>query len=76
MRYNSIDELPSAMKKNLPKDAMELYLAAYNQAWTRSAHSMHHRIETALEDIAHREAWEKVRDNYRKHGQAWVRIYK
>ena len=74
MRYNHIEELPAAMKKNLPKDAMEVYLAAYNQAWS-SAHTRDHRIGTTVEDIAHREAWGVVREKYRKKGQEWIRVY-
>jgi cation transport regulator len=75
MPYNHIEELPTAMKKNLPKDAMEVYLAAYNQAWSRSAHARDQRIGATVEDIAHREAWGVVREKYRKKGQEWIRIY-
>ena len=75
MPYNHIEELPPAMQKNLPKDAMEVYLAAYNQAWSRSAQTRDQRIGATVEDIAHREAWSAVRDKYRKRGQEWIRIY-
>jgi cation transport regulator len=75
MPYNHIGELPTALKKNLPKDAMEIYLSAYNQAWNRSARTKDHRIGVSVEDIAHRQAWGAVRDKYRKQGQEWVRIY-
>jgi len=76
MPYNDIDELPTALRKNLPKDAMELYLAAYNQAWIRSGGVTNQRIGATAEEIAHREAWGAVRDKYRKQGQGWVRIYR
>ena len=75
MRYNHIEELPSAMKKNLPTGAMEVYLTAYNQAWNTSIRAKDHRTGTTLEEIAHRKAWEAVRDKYRKQGHEWVRIY-
>ena len=75
MPYNHIEELPAAMKKNLPKDAMEVYLAAYNQAWSRSAQAHDQRSGATVDDIAHREAWSAVRDKYRKRGQEWLRIY-
>ena len=75
MPYNHIEELPTALRKNLPKDAMEVYLTAYNQAWSRSAHGRDQRIGATVEDIAHREAWGVVREKYRKKGQEWIRIY-
>ena len=75
MAYNHIEELPAALKNNLPKDAMEVYVAAYNQAWTRSTHASHQRSGISIEDIAHRKAWGAVRDKYRKQGQEWVRIF-
>ncbi len=37
MSYNHIEELPAALNNNLPKDAMEVYVAAYNQACSHSA---------------------------------------
>src|SRR5438046_2524390 len=57
MAYNHIEELPAALKNNLPKDAMEVYVAAYNQAWTHSTHASHQRSGISIEDIAHRKAW-------------------
>jgi cation transport regulator len=75
MPYNNIGELPAAMKKDLPKDAMEVYLAAYNQACSRSIQARAQRMRGTVEDIAHREAWGAVRDKYRKQGQEWIRVY-
>ena len=75
MPYNHIGELPDAIKKDLPKDAMEVYLTAYNQAWSRSAQARDQRTRATVEDIAHREAWGAVRDKYRKRGQEWIRVY-
>jgi cation transport regulator len=73
MSYNHIEELPAALKNNLPKDAMEVYVAAYNQACSHSAQARNQRV--SVEDIAHRKAWGAVRDKYRKQGCEWVRIY-
>ena len=75
MPYNHIEELPGAMKNTLPTGAMEVYLAAYNQAWNKSVGSKVPRTGTLLEQIAHRKAWEAVRDKYRKQGREWIRIY-
>jgi cation transport regulator len=71
MPYSHIEELPNAMKKNLPTGAMEVYLSAYLQAWNTSARAK----DSLLEQIAHRKAWEAVKDKFRKQGHEWVRIY-
>jgi cation transport regulator len=73
MPYKDIRELPPALKKNLPKDAMQVYLTTYNHAWNRSMQAP--RVGTPVEAIAHREAWSAVREKYRKQGQEWVRVY-
>lgn len=75
MLYNRIEELPTALRKNLPQDAMEVYLTAYNHAWVQSTYAKDHRSGLSVEEIAHRKAWGAVRDKYRKLGQEWVRIY-
>lgn len=75
MRYHDIAELPSALKNNLPKDAKEIYLAVYNNAWNRSSEARDHRIGASPDDIAHREAWSAVKEKYRKQGPDWIRIY-
>ena len=75
MSYNHIEELPAALKNNLPKDAMEVYVAAYNQACSHSAQARDQRSGVSVEDMAHRKVWGAVRDKYRKQGQEWVRIY-
>ncbi len=75
MPYSHIEDLPNAMKKNLPTGAMEVYLSAYNQAWNTSARAKDQRTSTLAGKIAHRKAWEAVRDKYRKQGDEWVRIY-
>lgn len=74
MLYNHIEELPAAMRNSLPKDAMEMYLAVYNQALTRMVDARD-RIGGTVPDLAHREAWQAVRDKYHKRGEEWVRDY-
>ena len=74
MPYNDIQELPAAMRKSLPKEAMELYLAAFNQALTRSIPAGD-RTGGTLQGTAHREAWRALREKYHKRGGEWIRIY-
>lgn len=75
MPYNSIDELPKPLKVNLPKDAKEIYVSVYNMTWGQHAHVLDRRIGASPEDVAHRMAWEAVRDKFRKQGNEWVRKY-
>jgi cation transport regulator len=74
MPYDNIEQLPSALRKNLPTGAKQIYLAVYNNAWNRSTDKDHH-VGSSVEERAHREAWTAVRDKYRKQGNEWVRIY-
>ncbi len=74
MRYNHIEELPAAMRNSLPKDAMEVYLAAYNQALTGTVRARD-RIGGTVQDLAHRQAWRAVREKYNKRGEEWIRDY-
>ena len=75
MPYDNIEQLPSALRKNLPAGAKAIYVTVYNNAWNRSADTKDHRIGSSVEERAHREAWNAVRDKYRKQGNEWVRIY-
>jgi cation transport regulator ChaB len=74
MRYNDIEELPAAIRKNLPKDAMEVYLVGYNQALARSV-KVRVRIGTMVLDTAHQKAWSAVCDKYPNRGGEWIRYY-
>lgn len=57
MPYESINELPDSVKKNLPKHAQEIYQAAFNNAWKQYDHD---------EQRAHSVAWSAVKEDYEK----------
>lgn len=63
MPYDSIDELPSSVKDNLPKHAQEIYKEAYNHA----------ADEYGDEERAHRTAWSAVKQSYHKEDGEWVK---
>ena len=74
MTYDDIEELPAAMRNSLPKEAMELYLAAFNQALTRSIPARD-RTRGTVQGLAHSEAWRALREKYHKRDGEWVRDY-
>lgn len=62
-----IADLPASVRAHLPEHALEIYLAAFNNAWQR------HAGEPRREEIAHRIAWAAVKRVYEKIGDRWVR---
>ena len=66
--YASIDDLPSSVQTHLPPHAQEIYLAAFNNAWTEyQARDVEQRERTA-----HRVAWAAVKQKYHKSGTSWI----
>lgn len=57
MPYNTLKELPTGVRDNLPNHAQEIYQAAYNNAWDEYDHD---------EARAHRVAWGAVEQKYEK----------
>jgi cation transport regulator len=68
MPYVSIDDLPPPVQTHLPPHAREIYLAAFNNAWTE----YEDRGPARREEIAHRVAWAAVKRRYRKCGDQWL----
>ena len=68
MPYASIDDLPPPIRAHLPPHAREIYLAAFNSAWTQYAS----RGPFERERTAHRVAWTAVKHKYRKVGDRWI----
>lgn len=67
MPYAAIDDLPASVRAHLPSHAQEIYLAAFNRAWTDYQDRGERR-----EEIAHRVAWAAVKHKYRKAGDRWI----
>jgi len=66
--YASTDELPPPVRTHLPPHAQEIYLAAFNNAWTEYAD----RGPAERERIAFRVAWAAVKHKYVKLGDSWI----
>jgi cation transport regulator len=61
MPYENIDELPPAVRNNLPPHALEIYLAVYNNAWTEYQDPIRRRGNTTAEMVARKVAWAAVK---------------
>ena len=68
MPYASIDDLPAPVRTHLPVHAQEIYVGAFNHAWTQYAA----RGPLQRERTAHRVAWAAVKRKYEKTGDEWV----
>ncbi len=68
MPYASIDELPPPVMAHLPPHAQEIYLAAFNNAWSEYLD----RGPAERERTAHRVAWAAVKRKYVKVGDGWI----
>jgi len=66
--YASVDDLPSSVRSHLPPHAREIYLAAFNNAWTEYDGDSPARRE----QTAHRVAWAAVKRKYLKFGDSWI----
>ncbi len=62
--YESVDSLPSLLRKNLPLRAQEIYREAFNLAWEHYAESAARSGPAAIEEAVSRSAWAAVRRKY------------
>lgn len=70
MPYASVNDLPASVRAHLPLHAQEIYLAAFNNAWTE----YQDRGTERREEIAHRVAWAAVKRKYQKAGDRWISL--
>lgn len=73
MPYDSISELPKAVRDNLPKEAQQIYRETFNDAWKRYADPDSRRGDASREEAAHKVAWSAVKKTYEKKGDRWVK---
>jgi cation transport regulator len=66
MPYDSIEELPDSVRKNLPRHAQEIYMEAYNNAWEQYADPKARRGKESREEVSHKVAWAAVKQKYEK----------
>jgi cation transport regulator len=66
MPYDKLSDLPDNVRDNLPRDAQEIYRAAFNNAWDQYADPDERRGDASREETAHRVAWSAVKNEYEK----------
>ncbi|WP_027587054.1 putative cation transport regulator ChaB [Acidipropionibacterium thoenii] len=66
MPYDSIDELPEAVQKVLPKHAQDIYKEAFNSAFQQYRSPKDRQGDESREQAAHKVAWAAVKDKYTK----------
>ncbi|MGE5248701.1 MAG: ChaB family protein [Bacteroidota bacterium] len=69
MPYNTVNDLPKAVRDHLPEHAQEIYLEAYNNALKQYDKPGKRRGNASREETASRVAWAAVKKKYRKNEQ-------
>ena len=72
MTYKRIQELPESVRNHLPEHALEIYLEAFNHAWSEYADPGKRRDDSSREEVAHRVAWAAVKKLYEKNEKTGV----
>jgi len=73
MTYENISDLPASVRENLPKHAQEIYKEAFNNAWEQYGDPDKRRGDASREEVAHRVAWNAVKQKYEKKNGRWAR---
>lgn len=73
MPYDTVDELPEAVRDTLPEHAQHIYRGAYNSAWEQYKDPEERRGDASREETSHRVAWNAVKNEYEKENGEWVR---
>jgi len=71
MPYDTLEELPENVRNVLPKQAQEIYQAAYNSAWDQYEDPDDRWGDQSREETAHKVAWSAVKDTYEKKDGKW-----
>lgn len=66
MPYDQNSELPESVTHVLPAHAQEIYRKAFNSAWDEYKHPDNRRGHESHEEVAHRVAWQAVKQTYEK----------
>lgn len=66
MPYQSISQLPDAVRDHVPKHGQDIYKDAFNSAWDEYADPKARRGDASREQVAHQVAWSAVKDVYEK----------
>jgi cation transport regulator len=71
MPYDSNDDLPDAVRDNLPAHAQTIYREAFNSAWEQYKDPDERRGDDSREEVAHKIAWSAVKQSYEKRDGRW-----
>lgn len=66
MPYQTVSQLPDAVRDNLPRHAQAIYKEAFNHAWDAYADEDKRRGDASREETAHKVAWSAVKKEYAK----------
>ena len=66
MPYQSVSDLPDAVRENLPGHAQEIYKEAFNSAWDEYARPKDRRGDESREEVSHKVAWSAVKKEYER----------
>ena len=71
MPYKTISSLPDSIQNVLPHHAQEIYLAAFNSAYSGYKDPQKRATKESREETAHKVAWAAVKKKYVKDGDTW-----
>jgi cation transport regulator len=71
--YKNLDDLPTAINKNLPKHAQEIYRSTFNSAWDEYSSEEDRDEGSSREETSHKVAWSAVKKKYKKNNNKWVK---
>lgn len=69
--YEKLEDLPDPVRNVLPKHGQEIYLAAFNNAWSEYRKAEDRRDDASREEVAHKVAWSAVKQVYEKRKEHW-----
>lgn len=66
MPYQTVSQLPDAVRDNLPRHAQAIYKEAFNHAWDAYADADKRCGDASREETVHKVAWSAVKKEYAK----------
>lgn len=66
MPYTNKSDLPDSVKHALPEHAQDIYKEAFNSAYDEYKRPEDRRDDASREEVAHRVAWNAVKQKYHK----------
>jgi cation transport regulator len=78
MPYSEVADLPSELRRLLPRHAQEIFLAAYNNAWVEYQDPVKRRGDIGIEAVARKVAWSAVKKEFAKDPETgrWEALFK